>query len=369
MDKTMMKIKKLLSVKPPEYLYHYTDMNSLKGIISNNEMWATHIRFMNDYEEQQLALKLLKERVPNLLKNKKIDCEKLLDYLDFDVKKETLKRDIYIISFSEEKDSLGQWRGYGNRIPSFCAGLSTISFLKYFVSEPNSPIIKNKEMFKTSDILNESNSIDDSIFNFNDSNELNRKIFFVRCIYDELEQMEYIDELVLDALEKIELQKTKINVKNLSEEIAKRFVVYCSFIKDAHFREEKEWRVVIIYEKTRLKKDIDKLISSVNEKLKDASNEQEEGKLENDLDNLNNMKGKMKYDAKVLSYKKSKYGDKPFIKFKFPSKCFKQFIIGSCPDKTIVEDWLLKFLINNGFEIEKKNELVVHSEIPYRSWI
>ena len=44
----MVKIKKLLSVKPPEYLYHYTDMNSLKGIISNNEMWATHIRFMKN---------------------------------------------------------------------------------------------------------------------------------------------------------------------------------------------------------------------------------------------------------------------------------------------------------------------------------
>lgn len=366
MENQMVKLKTLLKTEIPMFLYHYTDKNALKGIIKNNEMWATHIRFMNDYEEQRLAFELLEEQIPDLLKDKGIDCKKLLNQLHSDVKKETLKKGVYIISFSEKRDNLGQWRGYGNKIPSFCIGLNKADFTKCFVSEPNPIISKRFNLPKVVDILNESENIDDSIFHFRDDHGINRKIFFVPCIYNE--QVKYIDELISDSFNYLRNLGEKPSVRNLSKEIAARFVIYSSFIKDIHFKEESEWRIVIIYEKT-ICNDIDSKIESEQEEIENSSDEYKKDKLDNDLDVLESIKGKIKYDSKVLSSRNSKYGDKPFIKFQFPSKCFSEFIVGPGPDKTIVEDWLWKFLYDNGFDIDGKNELVRLSEIPYRNWI
>lgn len=32
-------------------IYHYTDLNGLKGIIESNSLWATNFRFLNDAAE------------------------------------------------------------------------------------------------------------------------------------------------------------------------------------------------------------------------------------------------------------------------------------------------------------------------------
>src|ERR1017187_4880845 len=35
----------------PELLYHYTDEKGLIGILESQNLWASHYRFLNDYEE------------------------------------------------------------------------------------------------------------------------------------------------------------------------------------------------------------------------------------------------------------------------------------------------------------------------------
>ncbi|HED3230788.1 hypothetical protein [Klebsiella oxytoca] len=40
-------------------IYHYTDLNGLKGILSSNAFWATNFYFMNDAHELQHGVKCI----------------------------------------------------------------------------------------------------------------------------------------------------------------------------------------------------------------------------------------------------------------------------------------------------------------------
>src|SRR4051812_26389542 len=61
------------------HLYHYTDLSGLNGIVSNNDLWLTHVRFCNDDEElthgQKIVAQALdaekKKRIP---KESEVDC-------------------------------------------------------------------------------------------------------------------------------------------------------------------------------------------------------------------------------------------------------------------------------------------------------
>lgn len=46
-------LKRLFDRPSPEHLYYYTNGNSFLGIIQKTEMWASHIRFMNDLKENE----------------------------------------------------------------------------------------------------------------------------------------------------------------------------------------------------------------------------------------------------------------------------------------------------------------------------
>ena len=43
-----------------ENLYHYTDFNAMRGIITNGEIWLWNLRRMNDSQEMQYFIKELK---------------------------------------------------------------------------------------------------------------------------------------------------------------------------------------------------------------------------------------------------------------------------------------------------------------------
>ncbi|MEI9871369.1 DUF2971 domain-containing protein [Enterobacter hormaechei] len=93
-------------------IYHYTDLNGLKGIIENNSFWATNFYFLNDSQEIEHGIKCILSS---------------LDYLKDDFSERSLKfirdamtkfqlfeaKHFYNISFCQESDLLSQWRGYG----------------------------------------------------------------------------------------------------------------------------------------------------------------------------------------------------------------------------------------------------------------
>jgi len=43
----------IYGVPPDKYLFHYTDLNGLQGILSNADLWLTDSRYLNDSEEMR----------------------------------------------------------------------------------------------------------------------------------------------------------------------------------------------------------------------------------------------------------------------------------------------------------------------------
>ncbi len=94
-------------------IYHYTDLNGLKGIIESGSLWATNFSFLNDSNELIHGMNCL---------------ENALQYLRGDFNPKTLKfieqalthfrmhraAHVYNLSFCLEPDLLSQWRGYGS---------------------------------------------------------------------------------------------------------------------------------------------------------------------------------------------------------------------------------------------------------------
>ena len=115
------KLKELLKKEFPKNLYHYTSRDSFIGIMKNKEFWASHIRFMNDLEEERLAEQKLLEQLDIIFKNEnKYIVEELKEKVVNAIRNEINQKGIFIVSLSEEKDELNMWRGYGNTPPSYC---------------------------------------------------------------------------------------------------------------------------------------------------------------------------------------------------------------------------------------------------------
>ena len=109
----------------PDVVYHYTDINGLKGIIDSGEIWLTDYQFMNDSSEIVHGLRLAKRILKKLQeKNEYSDKEDLFDLwrLTLDT---GLQGRICIACFSlDEGDSLSQWRGYGKNNVGLSIGFS-----------------------------------------------------------------------------------------------------------------------------------------------------------------------------------------------------------------------------------------------------
>lgn len=114
----------------PPILYQYTDLSALMGIMKNNELWATHWRYLNDEQEFKGAFAILNDCISKNLDNltMKNDTKDYLQYLKniFNPKMDISNYyDVGLCSFSEDGDLLSQWRGYGKKYKSVSIGFDT----------------------------------------------------------------------------------------------------------------------------------------------------------------------------------------------------------------------------------------------------
>ena len=102
-------------------LFHYTSPAGLLGIISNNSIWFTHYKFLNDKSEKSYCFDLfrqcienekhnLKKSFYNILVNQLI-VDRNLNYEIFH-KEAEYNNDYYIASFSLNGNSLSMWNYY-----------------------------------------------------------------------------------------------------------------------------------------------------------------------------------------------------------------------------------------------------------------
>jgi len=108
----------ILPLETPAYVYHYTTIEGLLGILDQKKLWATDVSFMNDASEYDYAsglitneLKSLEERF--LLGAGSPDSD--LRHLIFNGLRHlatTRQFRVYASCFCEAKNLLSQWRAY-----------------------------------------------------------------------------------------------------------------------------------------------------------------------------------------------------------------------------------------------------------------
>lgn len=113
----------------PDKLFHYCDCNALIGILSNNFLFATDLKFVNDSKEYVHSIDIAKMAIYNSeLFSKEDSLHSLFYNIIFDEHTDFFfsnSKRVFISCLSEDGDSLGQWRAYGNNGHGYSIGLDT----------------------------------------------------------------------------------------------------------------------------------------------------------------------------------------------------------------------------------------------------
>lgn len=189
-----------------ELLWHYTDSAGVLGILTTYEIWASNIDFMNDATENNRLRELVSERLRSRSKSKQHNPPAAPDEMPGGLGFSADGRQLFVASFSECRDSLSQWRAYGN----FAIGFSK-SFLSQLNYDPHEKI-----------------------------GHTGRRMYFGPVRYyskakDE-ELIEYLTRASMGEACDIDLKSQNITPEELRW-LTPRF-------KDDSFSEEKEWRLI-----------------------------------------------------------------------------------------------------------------------------
>jgi hypothetical protein len=103
-------------------LYHYTTAEGLKGIVDNDEIWATSAYYMNDSAEILYGYRVLHRAIESWINGKNLPddsiargyAESLVRYFGHDALERNIVTPVYLTCFCEEANLLSQWRAYGS---------------------------------------------------------------------------------------------------------------------------------------------------------------------------------------------------------------------------------------------------------------
>lgn len=337
----MENLKSILDIDIPQTLYHYTDANAFMGMITKHEFWASHIRFMNDYTEFKLAKDKFIKMIPEFINGKFPSGATSPEKVVKDFECLTGKIDVFIVSLSEKEDELNQWRAYGKSIPNYSLAFNKDSLVE------NSFIISKKE-----EIIQH---IEDYVYK-SKRDPISR--ILLPCIYDKAEQEKLLKEILEDSYRKVsEKKETSIE---FTKYIARKFIFYAPLIKNNDYVDEKEWRIVVIF---------------------DEHDQRLEEKRQREENNKSIIKDGTLYLDKLLESKNEK-SEKidfrcngsyfiPYYKLGFKdNNCIEKVFIGACPDYDTVYESVEYMLRKNGIGLKRiKDEAIIQkSKLAYRNW-
>ena len=99
----------------PEIVYHYTSMDALVSIVINRNLRATCIAYLNDHQERELFLSAVRERFRDgPMFSEELDSDFLSSFHGSSSREFSSQDEVspFVVSFSEEQDSLMHWRSY-----------------------------------------------------------------------------------------------------------------------------------------------------------------------------------------------------------------------------------------------------------------
>lgn len=219
-------------------LYHYTSGNSLLGIFQSRSLWATDLRFLNDFEELNRGLDIFEKFSDNLKENildSNTDLKhlsQLMKILVGNIRRNAQNTSIHVVSFTKKHDDLSQWLAYCNSEVGYCIEFESDLF---FPDE----LIKFDNCIKFSSI----EYLDDFSDSTYSSISINRfKDWLVESLSGKYEN---ISEEIL--IEKFSLKANTLFLKS---------IFLASSIKPVEFQDESEIRLLYIGKNMESKSDI-----------------------------------------------------------------------------------------------------------------
>lgn len=119
-------------------LYHYTDFNAMRGIITNGEIWLWNLRRMNDSQEMEYFVKELKAAVKKALDSR---FHSKLENLFAENLKDFSSLSSYASCFSEYCDDAAQWARYAKNGQGVCIAFNK-KLLEKIGSDGHAPLCK-----------------------------------------------------------------------------------------------------------------------------------------------------------------------------------------------------------------------------------
>lgn len=195
----------------PTILYHYTDARGLLGIIQKQEVWASHIRYLNDSEEFDYAVNLAQGVIRGRAEATANQKEKeVLTALSTRLSPGRMV-DVFVASFSEDGDLLSQWRGYCPNGAGYSIG------------------------FVARDLRSEAGI---------------ERFSLLQCCYEYEDQREIIRHVLNEVMNSARWTQTLEEFQNedlyhrAAELWFESFVPVAPIIKHGGFSEEREWRLI-----------------------------------------------------------------------------------------------------------------------------
>ncbi len=292
------------SEHPPGLIYHYTTQSGLLGIINSGEIWATHFRHLNDTEELHHARKLLLKRADVTIRAEvRQPVTQALEGLD------DPNFNLFVASFSEDPDSLPQWRAYAAAGPGYALG------------------------FRLRDV------------------QLPDHFKILKCIYDEPEQRRKADE-ILTGIAKELPRDVPDGVK--PQPYAHAITAF-ALIKDAlafkhlAFEHEKEWRIV-------------------SKSMMDDPPSYKEIPVPGGI----LLTPRPNREEVPLDFREGKSGIIPYrrVPLRYTRDCFPlaEVVVGPCPNPKQSCDAVRSLLVSRLGDWTRNGVTVRPSKIPYRNW-
>jgi len=191
---------------PPRHLFHYTDLEAVKGILSSKSLWLSKFTSSNDISEILLAIQHFQGFVAREAADLNAGEAKLLR--EAAAQLEGFRRtNICLASFCEEDDLLSQWRSYGNDGRGIALGFSSASLARLAARN---------------------------------------KLALYRCVYAQKEHQRIAADLVAMLLKSFRARKPRTAAQRdaLLAQFHQLFLHVAPVIKDHRFGEEREWRLV-----------------------------------------------------------------------------------------------------------------------------
>ena len=203
-------LKNNMNCPIPPLVFHYTSANGAIGILASKEMWATNVSFLNDEQEIIEVINGAKHAIGNMIERNNYSNQELNLLNEMRKAADSAARRCYVMSFSEDEDSLLHWQAYCPNPGGYAIG---------FPSKHLSNLAREQGWY------------------------------FVKCVYDHNEKYRIVSEIITSYIEEFrELYPSSIVHNNLVKDLSWQFAQYLAQIgvavKHEAFSREAEWRII-----------------------------------------------------------------------------------------------------------------------------